>query len=169
MFTCLYDNKEAVDFLFSKKSEEIIKLNDKIQPTDRTISIKDIIRTENCVFHIEKMKKQKDNFKIFEYIKSMNTDTISDFENYSKIYSSIIELDTNEEFSDNLYDKINNIIKDATFNILQDRENFLYYKDEEKKHERITMEELIHLKNQVHIKKEKESDEDDIIKSKKKF
>ena len=169
LFTCLYDNKEAIDFLFSKKSEEIIKLKDKIQPTDRTISIKDIIRTENCVFHIEKMKKEKDNFKIFEHIKTMNTDTISDFENYSKIYSSIIELDTNEEFSDNLYDKITNIIKDATFNILQDRENFLYYKDEEKKHERITMEELIHLKNQVHIKKEKEGDEDDIIKSKKKI
>ena len=82
LFTCLYDNKEAIDFLFSKKSEEIIKLNDKIQPTDRTISIKDIIRTENCVFHIEKMKKEKDNFKIFEHIKTMNTDTISDFENY---------------------------------------------------------------------------------------
>ena len=80
-----------------------------------------------------------------------------------------MELDTNEEFSDNLYDKINNIIKDATFNILQYRENFLYYKDEEKIHEKITMEELIHLKNQVHIKKEKEGDEDDIIKSKKKI
>ena len=168
LFTCLYDNKEAIDFLFSKKSEEIIKLKDKIQPTDRTISIKDIIRTENCVFHIEKMKKEKDNFKIFEHIKSMSPETISDFENYSKIYSSIIELDTNEDFSDNIYDKINNIIKDATFNILQDRENFLYYNDEIKTHEGITMEELIHLKNQVHIKKEKENGEDDIIKSKKK-
>jgi len=30
LFTCLYDNKEAIDFIFSKKSKEIIKLKDKI-------------------------------------------------------------------------------------------------------------------------------------------
>ena len=166
LFTCLYDKKEAIDFLFSKTSNDILILKDKIQPTDRTISIKDIEITEKCVYTIDKMKKIKDNFKIFEYIKSMNIEIISDFVNYSKIYSSIIELDTNKDFSDNLYDQVNKIIKDASFNIFQDKENFLYYNDEEKKSEEITMEELIHLKNQIYIKNVKESSEDNIIKSK---
>jgi len=111
------------------------------------------------------MKNLKLNFKIFEYIKQLSNIEISQFENYSKIYSSIIELDSNEDFEDNIFDKVNNIIKDATFNILQDEENFLYYNDKEKKNENITMEELIHLKNQIHIKNV-ENNEDNIIKSK---
>ena len=167
LFTCLYDKKEAIDFLILKsKSEDILKLKDKIQPTDRTISIKDIIDTEKCVFAITKMKNIADNFKIFNYIKTLDEKTISQFENYSKIYSSVIELDTNDDFSDNVYDKVVNIITDATFNILQDTENFLYYNEKESKNENVTMEELIHIKNQIHIKNEKENNDDDTIKSK---
>ena len=165
LFTCLYDKKEAIDFLFSKTSSEILKLKDKIQPTDRTISIKDVLDTEKCVSIITQMKDLKLNFKIFEYIKKLNKTEISQFENYSKIYLSIIELDSNEDFEDNVFDKVNNIIKDATFNILQDEENFLYYNDKEKKNENITMEELVHLKNQIHIKNGA-NNEDEIIKSK---
>ena len=165
LFTCLYDKKEDFDFLFSKTSNEIIKLKDKIQPTDRTISIQDVLDTEKCVFIINRMKDLKQNSKIFDYIKALSDNVISQFQNYSKIYSSIIELDSNDGFEDNIFDKVNNIIKDATFNILQDEENFLYYNDKEKKNENITMEELIHLKNQIHIKNE-QNNEDDIIKSK---
>ena len=162
LFTCLYDKKEAIDFLFSKTSNEILKLKDKIQPTDRTISIKDVLDTEKCVFIINRMKDLKQNSRIFEYIKALSDNVISQFQNYSKIYSSIIELDSDDGFEDNAFDKVNNIIKDATFNILQDEENFLYYNDKEKKNENITMEELIHLKNQIHIKNEKSNEEDTI-------
>ena len=70
LFTCLYNEKEAIDFLFSKTSEEILKLKNKIQPNDRSINIKDIINTEKCVFVINKMKEIEDNFKIFNYIQS---------------------------------------------------------------------------------------------------
>ena len=154
-----------MDCLFSKTSPEILKLKDKIQPTDRTISIQDVLDTEKCVFIINKMKDLKDNFKIFEYIKKLSDKEILQFDNYSRIYSSIIELDSNDDFEENVFDKVNNIIKDATFNILQDEENFLYYNEKEKKNENITMEELIHIKNQIHIKSG-ENNEDDIIKSK---
>ena len=165
LFTCLYDKKEAIDYLYSKTSPEILKLKDKIQPTDITISIQDVLDTEKCVFIINKMKDLKDNFKIFEYIKKLSDKEILQFDNYSRIYSSIIELDSNDDFEENVFDKVNNIIKDATFNILQDEENFLYYNEKEKKNENITMEELIHIKNQIHIKSG-ENNEDDIIKSK---
>ncbi len=65
------------------------------------------------------MKILKDNFKIFEYIKGLDKDekTIQQFENYSKIYSSIFELVSNEDISENVYDKVVTIITDATFNI----------------------------------------------------
>ena len=98
LFTCLYDKKEAIDFLFSKTSEDIKRLKDKIQPTDRTINIQEIIGLDKCVSAITKMKKLEDNFRIFEYIKSMKKEEISDFENYSKIYPSIIQLDSNDDF-----------------------------------------------------------------------
>ena len=169
LFTCLYNKKEAIDFLFSKTSDEILKLKDKIQPTDRTISIKDIMDTEKCVLVIGKMKALKDNFKIFEYIKRLDEKTITYFENYSKVYSSIIELDdTDDDISDNVYDKVVNIIRDAILNIFQDTENLIYKNknNEEIRKEENIIEDLVHIKNQIHIKNEKESYEDDIIKSK---
>ena len=95
IFTRLYNKKEAFEYLFSKDKTNIDKLKDEIDPTDRTISIDDIKDTENCIKQIDKMKRIKDNNQIFEYIKSMNKDTINQFENYSKIYISIIELDQN--------------------------------------------------------------------------
>ena len=101
------------------------------------------------------MKKLEDNFKILNYIKSMNEKIISKFENYSKIYSSIIELDRNDDISGNLYEKVFNIIKDAIFDISQDTEKFLYYDDVEKKYiDKLTFEELIHLKNKIFINNE---------------
>ena len=162
LFTCLYEKEEAIDFLFKKTSDEIIKLKDKIQPTDTTINIKHIIDTDNCVKIINRMKGIETNSKKFEFITTLEDHIIDQFINYSKIYSSVIELYTdNDEFSDNVYLNVVRIIKDATFNILQDNENFMY--DQNKN---ITMKELIHLKNQIHIKNDMGSNEDDIIKSK---
>ena len=156
--------------MFSKTSEDIKRLKDKIQPTDRTINIQEIIGLDKCVSAITKMKKLEDNFRIFEYIKSMKKEEISDFENYSKIYPSTIELDSNDDFSDNIYVQVIKVIKNASFNFLQDTENFLYYDQDKGKYEvNISMEDLIHLKNQIHISSEKEASEDDIIKSKSKI
>ena len=168
LFTCLYDKKEAIDFLFSKTSEEILKLKDKIKPSDGILSIKDILDTQKCIYIIDKMKRLKDNFRIFEYIKRLDYETISQFENYSKIYSSIIELDdTDDDISDNVYNTVVNIITDATINILQDTENLIYKNknNEEVRKEEKILEELIHIKNKIHIKKEMEINKDDIFKS----
>ena len=176
LFTCLYEKKQAIEFLFSKTSKDIDQLKDKIQPTDRTISIKDIIDTENCNSDIIKMKKLQDNNKIFQYIQTMNEKTIKQFENYSRVYQSVIELDNNDEDSDNLYEQVYDIINDASFNILQDSETFLHRKQDDKgnsKYEQIKLEDLIHLKNRIHIKNEKEekseSSGDDKLKIKRKI
>ena len=162
LFTCLYNKKMAIDFLFSSTSEEIMKLKNKVQPTDRTIKIKDITDTENCVFFFSKMKKEQSNFKILDYVKTLEPTDIEKFENYSNKYASIIELDIDEEISDNLYDKVDKIITDATFDILQDNEDFNYINKETSKNEKITMNDLIHLKNQIQLNNEIENTEDEI-------
>jgi hypothetical protein len=130
------------------------------------------------------MKDLINNFKIFEYIKKMNEDEISHFINYSKIYSSVIELELDTKKggdnkplkSDNVYDRVANIMEQSTFIITQDLED-LKYRDKEKnedededpkKRAEKDLKNLIDIKNQIHIKKQKEDieDEDDIIKYK---
>lgn len=56
ILTCLIFKKEAIDFLYPKISEEILILKGKIQSTDRMINMKDIIETENRVFHLKNEK-----------------------------------------------------------------------------------------------------------------
>ena len=160
LFTCLYKKKEAVEFLFLRTPKDIEDLKDNIQPTDRTISIKDINDTKECNSEITRMKKIENNDTRFAYIQSMNKETITKFENYSKIYESVIELYNNDEDSDNLYDQVRQIIEDATFNIFQDSEKFFYGKDSKD----ISKKKLIRLKNRIQIKGESNKNEqNDII------
>ena len=74
--------------------------------------------------------------------------------------------DTNEESSDNVYENVVKVITNATFIISQDTENFMY--PNSKKDQKKDSEYLINLKNQIHIKREKENkkDEDETIKYK---
>jgi hypothetical protein len=103
---------------------------------------------------------ENNNQKIFEYIKTLDEDKIKSFESYSKIFSSIIELDRNDNFILNIFDEIDNIIKNAKFTFDYEKEDFSY--DEDKK---ITMEELIHLKNKINVSAKDESiKEEDKIK-----
>ena len=149
-FICFYDKKEAIDFLLSKMGQNIAYLYDRIQPTDRTICIEDIKNTEYCISTFYTLKNIEDNFKIFIYIKNMNENQISNFEKYSKIYSSLIELDTFYDETENLYDEVKDIIKDKTFNIYQDEDDF-------------NLEDLIHLKNKIYIKNENIDENKNII------
>jgi len=141
LFTCLYDKKEAIEFLFSKLDHNISYLYDIIQYTDRTISITDIKNTEDCLSFFSQMEKLEDNFKILFYIQKMNENQISKFENYSRIYTLLIELNIIYDDLEKLYDEVENIIKDKTFNIYQDKDDF-------------NLEYLIHLKNKILIKAE---------------
>ena len=165
LFTSLYEKKEAIDFLLSKvnKSEndqsdnkqDISVLYDRIDPTNRTITIKNIQDTEACIKIFNKFKELNNNSQIFEYIKNeLKDNDISKFEIFSKNYSSIIELDRNEDTSINLYKEVDDYIKNATFIFRQDNEDFTYGE------KGITnMEKLIHLKNKIHIKPPKDKKE----------
>ena len=153
LFTSLYEKKEAIDFLLSKKNQDIKDLYDRIDPTNKAITKQNIQDTEECIIIFNEFKKLNDNFKIFEYIKTkLNERQIFKFEIYSKNYLSIIELDRNDTSSLNLCQQIINYIQDATFIFRQDTENFFY-----RGKEKTSMEELIHLKNKIHIKPQKEA------------
>ena len=153
LFTYLYGKKEAIDFLLTKTNKEINALFERIEPTNPIISFEIIQDTEICINLFNTFKELNDNFKILNYIKAKlnNKESLSKFEKYSKNYSSIIELERNDNFSINLYEQVNNIIKDAIFIFKQDREEFSYGQNCE-----TTMKELIHLKNKIYINSSKE-------------
>ena len=98
LFKCLNNKKKRLIF-FKKEKEDIL------QPIDRTIDIKGIWDIEQCACAIIKMKDNiKYNFKIFNYIKTADEKIICQFENYSKAFSLVIKLDTNEDLNHNVYD-----------------------------------------------------------------
>ena len=177
IFSCLYDKKEAMEFLFEKIGKNINYLKDRIQPSITTLEIKDIVDTQKCIKEITDMKKMKDNFERFAYIKRLDSKskTISQFENYSKIYRSVINLDRYYDKSENIYEQVEKLIKIClTLKIKKDSENFFYIIKDDKndKIETTDLEKLIHLKNKITIKDENKNknetetnDKDKIISS----
>jgi len=126
LFTSLYEKKEAIDFLKSKKIQDMKYLRDRIDPIVQNLTLEDIEDTEECIKIFSKFK-EKDNFTVFKYIKSkINYQQINKFENFSKNYLSIIDLDRNENSTFNLFVKVDKIIQNAILKFKQDDEDFYY-------------------------------------------
>ena len=159
LFTCLNEKEEAIEFLFEKIGKDISYLKDRIQPSDKRIKIQNIIDTEQCITKIEYMNRMNDNFKIFFYIKNnLRDEEIEQFENYSKKFSIIIELDRFYDSSEDYYLDVKNIIgKEFTIKIDQDSQSFLYV-NEKNENKTISLRELIMLKNKLHNINEKENE-----------
>ena len=146
VFASLYEKKEAIDFLISKKNINISYLEERIDPIIQNLTLKNIRDTNECIQIFEQFKEQ-DNFTIFnDIIKKLKPEQIKAFESYSKNYSAIIDLDKNENIQYNLFEKVNNIITDAKLIFKQDDEDFNYFEN------KTNMEELIHLKNNIYLK-----------------
>ena len=150
-FTSLYEKKEAIIFLRKNIDKDIKKftdeLSDRIDPNSPTLTVQKIIDTGKCIEVFKKFETMKGNKEIFEYIKNLKPEEINAFESYSKVFSSIIELDRNENSALNIFDKVDKIIKNAKFIFHPETEIFKYDEDGKK----ITMDELIHLKNKINI------------------
>ena len=159
LFTCLYDKKEAIEFLFSKinasNEKNIAILKDRIDPTNTTINSEDIDNTIECINIVAKMKKKSNNFEIYKFIKQLDEKDISYFVNYSKKYPAIIELDRYYDPSENIFEQVKKKIeKELTLNISQEADNFIYHSKETNRYENITFEDLIKLKNKIPPKNE---------------
>ena len=145
IFTSLYEKKEAIDFLISKKNLNITYLESRIDPIIQNLTLKNIQDTDSCI-KIFAQFKDKNNIEIFNDIKKLGPEQIKKFESYSKNYSSIIELDRNDNIQYNLLEKVNSIIKNTRLIIKQDDEEFNYNDN------KTNIDELIHLKNNIYIK-----------------
>ena len=92
IFISLYEKKEAIDFLIEKIDSNINYLKDKLDPSIKSISIKDIEDTIECLNHFKNLINLN-SLEIIEYIKDLDYEAIEKFVSYSKHYKSIIELD----------------------------------------------------------------------------
>ena len=148
LFNCLYDKKQAYEFLLKHTTEDIKMLNEKLDPNNSTITYKDIQDTLDCVSFFNELK-EKDNFEILEQVKTINDNLIKRFENFAEINESIIELNKNFDSPIYLFKNIKDIFTKANFVFNQDDEVFTIIDKEQKK---VTIEELKSLKNKIHIK-----------------
>ena len=165
VFISFYEKKEAIDFLFSiikeNDGEFSNKLKDKLDPTYRSISIKDIDDTIKCLNHFRNLI-DKNSSEIINYIKSLDEETIKIFENYSKKYCLIMELNNKNE--KDKFEDIYQIIQDANFIFNLDNEKFSYKINEEIKQIE-NIEELIKLKNKINIQHKKKEIYEEIEKN----
>ena len=159
-FTSFYDKKEAIDFLLSKIDAKVNfdGLKVKLDPTNRSISIKDIEDSTSCLNQFTELINKNDT-KIIEYLTYLDKETIKKMISFSKHYPSIKELDSKNE--KDIFENIYIIVDNASLTFKLDTEIFRY--GEEKTE--IKIEELINLKNKINIqandnKKEKEDGED---------
>jgi len=103
VFTSIYEKREAIDFLIDKIKLNVkdlrIILKDKLDPTNRSISVKDIDDTIECLIQFKDFVKF-DAKEILKCIKLLDEEKIKTFENLSKKFGSIIELyNKNEKFN----------------------------------------------------------------------
>ena len=86
-------------------------MEDRIQPTTTTLTIEDIKSTQKCIEIMAELKSLDDNNERFKYIKSLKynkekeKETITHFENCSKVFTSVIEFYRYYDDSDNIYEK----------------------------------------------------------------
>ena len=161
LFTSLYGKKETIDFLHKKINKNINELYERIDPNSPTITIQRLDDTKKCIEVFNQFEaKKNNNEEIFKYIKNLKDDEIKAFESYSKIYSSIIELDRNDNLALSIFDQVD---KNAKLLFQQDTE-FFYYGDDDNK---TSMKELVHLKNKINVSaKDSKKNEEEKNKSK---
>ena len=165
LFTCLYEKKEAIDYLIEKieKNENIDDLQNKIDPTNTTVKAENIADTKRCIQCINDMKKKADYKMIFIYIKKLEKKAIDSFINYSKNFSKIMDLDRFYNSDENIYEEVKAIIENKLrLDIYQDSEEFFYIKkNKENVKNKIEMQDLIKIKNKIPPKTETEEVDND--------
>ena len=154
VFTSFYEKKEALDFLVSKINNDTDKfinnLKDKLDPSNKSISFKDIEDTIECLCHFTNFIFLDDSSKIMDCLKELDEETIKKFENYSKKYLLIIELDRKNE--KDAFEKVYQIIQDANLIFKLDNEDFYYKIDGQ--NNPVNIKELINLKNKINVQNE---------------
>ena len=166
IFISFYQKKQAIDFLKEKikKGIKLDYLEERLDPTKRRLTIKQIKDTIECLEKLKEIQTKKGT-DMLKYITTLDKEIINKFISYSKIYQAIIELDRNDENdnedegNENTFKKVDKRITKANFIFKLDNNDF-YYKEKDKNIP-IYLEDLIHIKNQISIQsKNKDKDKD---------
>ena len=162
VFISFYEKKEALDFLMrniktNKKSNDQNftelrkKLIYKLDPTNRSISIKDINDTIKSL-QIFNSIIDLDAHAIINSMQLLTKEEIETIESFSKKFGSIIELENKNE--EDPFKKVYDIIQDGSLLFNLDNEDFGYTKN--KKFIKIkSIEELVKYKNKINIQPKK--------------
>ena len=156
VFTSFYEKKEALDFLIRNIESDIKdlsnKLKDKLDPTNRSISIKDIDDTIECIKQFKNLINLNAE-DIIKNIKLYDEKIIKTFESFSKKFGSIIELENKNE--KNPFKEVYDIIEDGSLLFNLDNEDF-GYKDKDGNFIPIRdIHELVKIKNKINIQPQK--------------
>jgi hypothetical protein len=162
VFISVYEKKEALDFLkrnIKSNDKEFKELSKKLQykldPTNRSISIEDIKDTIECL-KIFNSLIDLDAKGIIDYIKLLTEEQIKTFESFSKKFGSIIELENKNE--EDPFKEVYDIIQDGSLLFNLDNEDFIYKKDG--KFIKIeSIEVLGKFKNKINIQPQKKKNE----------
>ena len=160
----MYDKKEAIDFLIkniNKERDLRKKLIKNLDPTNRSISIKDINDTIKCLEHFNNLIN-KNSSEIMTYIKSLNEDEIKQFVSYSRKFGSIIGL-YNKTGKDN-FSEVYEIVNNASLIFNLDGEDFCYTNSEGVWIKIKNIEELIELKSKINLQPKQKKEEKNEIK-----
>ena len=151
LFKNFYKKDQAIDFLYNHTAESVNLLITKIEPNNSSL-INDVSDTLHCVGVFQELKEKKDLKSLIECIKLKLEDKkiLNHFKNFSDSYESVINLDQNFDFSQHIYDKIEEIIENAKFIFNQTDDKFEYKKNEG--YEIIKIEKIRELKNKIQIK-----------------
>jgi hypothetical protein len=99
-------------------------LKSKLDPTNRSISIKDIYDTIQCLKDFQELKNRNSE-EILMYIILLPLKTLKKFKSYTKKFIIIIEL--NKKKKEDQFEKVYDIIQDSSLLFNLDNEDFLYY------------------------------------------
>ena len=162
IFTSIYEKKQAIDFLIEnfKEKDEILRQNliRKLDPTDRSISIKDIDDTIECLKQFRTFG-DLDAKNILIHLKKISEKQIKSFENFTKKFVSIIDL-KNKNDKEIPFKEVYDFIEDASLFFNLDYEDFEYKKIKIK-----NIEELIKLKDKINLQPKKKIKENIVIKN----
>ena len=92
LYTSLYNKKGAIYFLLKKENSGLENLKAKLEPTNKSLTIKDIDDANECSNQF-KLFINKNSSDILKHINTLDKDIIQKFVNFSNHYLSIFGLD----------------------------------------------------------------------------
>ena len=156
-FNLFNNQKEAIDFLLTKSHENLEIIKDKLLSIDNAVKENDIDEVDNCIDYFNNVLRNcKNRFDLFEKIKNINENLLSNFKKFIKIFPYLVELDNNSDNSYNLYIKAKKYFSDTAYYISLNYEEYTYKDPDTNKEDTIDLDSIKSIKHKINISNEVE-------------